>query len=71
MLKTVSSGINTGTGDFTNVTTGNLTVENSMSLNLTTNVSATFATSSLPLVPEGYVTIAIGGVDKKIPYYGV
>jgi hypothetical protein len=59
------------TGIFTDVTTGNLTVNTSMSLGLTTNVSATFATSSLPLVPEGYVTITIGGVNKKIPYYAV
>jgi len=42
-------------------------------VNLTGNTSttATFATDSLPLVPEGYITIQIGGVDKKIPYYGV
>lgn len=36
-----------------------------------TAASATFATASLPLVPEGYVTILINGVNKKIPYYGV
>jgi hypothetical protein len=36
-----------------------------------TSASATFVTSSLPLVPEGYITILIGGVNKKIPYYGV
>lgn len=59
------------TGNFTDVTTGNLTVNTSMSLNLTTGASATFATSSLPLVPEGYVTITVGGVNKKVPYYAV
>lgn len=41
-------------------------------VNLTnTSASATFATASLPLVPEGYVTILINGNFKKIPYYGV
>lgn len=36
-----------------------------------TSASATFATDSLPLVPEGYVTVLINGAFKKIPYYGV
>lgn len=50
--------------------TANVT-SNSVNFTGTTSVSATFATSSLPLVPEGYITIQIGGVNKKIPYYGV
>jgi hypothetical protein len=50
--------------------TANLTSSN-VNLTGTTAANATFATSSLPLVPEGYVTINIGGVAKKIPYYGV
>lgn len=42
------------------------------SVNLTnTSANATFATDSLPLVPEGYVTILVNGSFKKIPYYGV
>jgi hypothetical protein len=36
-----------------------------------TSANATFATSELPLVPEGYITINVGGDLKKIPYYGV
>ena len=36
-----------------------------------TSATATYATASLPLVPEGFVTILINGVNKKIPYYGV
>lgn len=36
-----------------------------------TSANATFATDSLPLVPEGYVTILVNGSFKKIPYYGV
>lgn len=36
-----------------------------------TAASATFASPSLPLSPEGYIEVDIGGVAKKIPYYGV
>jgi hypothetical protein len=43
----------------------------SINLTGTTNANATFATSSLPLVPEGYIIVQIGGVNKKIPYYAV
>jgi hypothetical protein len=50
--------------------TANVT-SNNVNFTGTTSVSATFATSELPLVPEGYITIQIGGVAKKIPYYGV
>lgn len=57
---TISSGSVTA-----NVTSSNI------NLTGTTSSTATFATSSLPLVPEGYITIQIGGVNKKIPYYGV
>ena len=57
---TISSGSVTA-----NVTSSNL------NLTGTTSANATFATSSLPLVPEGYITVSIGGVAKKIPYYGV
>lgn len=54
-----------------NVTIGSGEVTANISVTNTTNASATFATSSLPLVPEGYVIVSIGGVLKKIPYYGV
>jgi hypothetical protein len=59
------------TGIFTDVTVGNLTITSSLSANLTSSANATFATSSLQLVPEGYVTVTINGANKKIPYYGV
>lgn len=36
-----------------------------------TSANATFATASLPLVPEGYAVILVNGAFKKIPYYGV
>ena len=66
----------------TTTTVGNLTLENitipsgTMNvsiINSTANVTAnaTFLTSSLPLVPEGYVVITLNGVAKKIPYYSV
>jgi len=53
-----------------NVASGNVT-SNNVNFTGTTAANATFATSSLPLVPEGYITVQIGGVSKKIPYYGV
>jgi hypothetical protein len=36
-----------------------------------TSSSATFATSSLPLVPAGYIIINNNGTNVKIPYYAV
>jgi hypothetical protein len=83
---TLTLGNTTLTLGSTTSTVGNLTINNvtigsgsvsgsvtTASLNLTgtTNVNATFATSSLPLVPEGYIVVQIGGVNKKIPYYAV
>jgi hypothetical protein len=59
------------TGIFTDVTVGNLTITSTLSANLAASANATFATSSLPLIPEGYVTVTINGSNKKIPYYGV
>jgi hypothetical protein len=53
-----------------NVASGSVT-SNNVNLTGTTAATATFATDSLPLVPEGYITVQIGGVNKKIPYYGV
>ena len=56
------------------VTSGSVTANvTSANVNLTgtTAATATFATSELPLVPEGYIAVQIGGVAKKIPYYGV
>jgi hypothetical protein len=49
---------------------GNVTFTNA-NISGTTGSTATFATPSLPLVPEGYLTISINGTNKKIPYYGV
>lgn len=54
----------------TTTSVGNLTLANA-NIAATTGANATFATSSLPLVPEGYITILINGTSKKIPYYAV
>jgi hypothetical protein len=40
-------------------------------LSQSTSSNATFATSSLPLVPAGYLIINLNGTNVKIPYYGV
>lgn len=53
------------------IVASNVTVTSNFNANLTTSSSATFATASLPLVPEGYLTININGTAKKVPYYGV
>ena len=52
------------------IVASNVTVTSNLNANLTTSSSATFATDSLPLVPEGYLTININGTAKKGPYYG-
>ncbi len=67
---TIGLGNATLTLGSTTTNVGNLTLSYP-NLSGTTAANATFATSSLPLVPEGYIVIQIGGVDKKIPYYGV
>lgn len=66
-------GTTTIVGNLTldNVTVNSGNVTANLSSTNTTAASATYATSSLPLVPEGYVVISIGGTLKKIPYYGV
>jgi hypothetical protein len=53
------------------IVASNVTVTSNFNANLTTSSSATFATDSFPLVPEGYLTININGAAKKVPYYGV
>lgn len=59
------------TGGTINAVTINSSTLNNANISATTSANATFATSSLPLVPEGYITISINGTNKKIPYYGV
>jgi hypothetical protein len=72
-----SYGSSSNVASFTVDAQGRLTAASNVtivasSVNLTnTSANATFATDSLPLVPEGYVTVLINGAFKKIPYYGV
>jgi len=62
-MSTQNSNNVTITGGSINVQTVNLTS--------TTAASATFATSSLPLVPAGYIQVDLNGVVVKVPYYAV
>ncbi len=75
MLKTVSS-FSSSSSNISNVATlivtslGNVTLANA-NISATTTANATFATSSLPLVPAGYISILLNGTTVKIPYYAV
>jgi len=62
-MSTQNSNNVTITGGSINVQTVNLTS--------TTSSTATFATSSLPLVPAGYIQVDLNGVVVKVPYYAV
>jgi hypothetical protein len=66
----------------TTSTVGNLTLNNATinsgtlaanvaNITTTTEANATFATSSLLLIPAGYLTINLNGTAVKIPYYAV
>jgi hypothetical protein len=59
------------TGEFTTISVSVLATLANVNLTGNTAVTATFASPELPLVPEGYITVQIGGVNKKVPYYGV
>ena len=67
----------TSTADFNGTSVSNVTIASgSVAINVanvttTTAASATFATSSLPLVPAGYLTVNLNGTAVKIPYYAV
>ena len=60
-----------------NITLANVTIPsgtiNAQAVNhtSTTSSTATFATSSLPLVPAGYIQINLNGTVVKVPYYAV
>lgn len=67
---TITLGNATLTLGGTTSTVGNLTLSNA-NIAATTNANATFSTSSLPLVPQGYIQILLNGTTVKIPYYAV
>lgn len=52
------------------ITGGSINVQSVNSIS-TTSSTATFATSSLPLVPAGYIQTNVNGTVVKIPYYAV
>jgi hypothetical protein len=52
------------------ITGGSINVQ-STNLTSTTSSTATFATSSLPLVPAGYIQVDLNGTVVKVPYYAV
>jgi len=65
------------TGNDTTNLASNVTVSvnavnvSSTIINGTTAASASFITSSLPLVPAGYILVNLNGTNVKIPYYSV
>ena len=67
-----STVTNIGNLTLANVTipTGTINVQ-AANLTSTLSSSATFATSSLPLVPAGYIQANVNGTVVKIPYYAV
>lgn len=52
------------------ITGGNVNVANTVFIGATSN-TASMPDPSLPLNPEGYITVNVAGSLKKIPYYGV
>lgn len=54
-----------------NLEAANVTVTANLYANLATSNTAAMPDPSLPLNPEGYVSVVINGATKKIPYYGV
>jgi hypothetical protein len=62
---------NTQSINLANITAANITVTANLYANLATSNTAAMPDPSLPLNPEGYVTIIVNGAAKKIPYYGV
>ncbi len=50
---------------------GQSNLGNVVTANVTVSANATFQTSSLPLVPLGYLEITLNGTVVKIPYYSV
>lgn len=63
--------VNTANVSLNNITGANVTVTANLYANLATSNSAAMPDPSLPLNPEGYLTVIINGSAKKIPYYGV
>ena len=63
--------VNTSNVNLSNIQAANVTVTANLYANLATSNTAAMPDPSLPLNPEGYVSVVINGTTKKIPYYGV
>jgi hypothetical protein len=68
---TTNVWVNSSNINLSNIQAANLTVTANLYANLATSNTAAMPDPSLPLNPEGYVTIIVNGAAKKIPYYGV
>lgn len=68
---TANAFVNSDTVTLSSVTSANVTITSNLFANLATSNTAAMPDPSLPLNPEGYVTIVINGAAKKVPYYGV
>ncbi len=64
----ITGGSATG---LTNLSAANVVITSTLAANLSSSSTAAMPDPSLPLNPEGYITVTINGVAKKIPYYGV
>ncbi len=64
----ITGGSATG---LSNLSAANVVITSTLSANLSASNTAAMPDPSLPLNPEGYITVTINGVAKKIPYYGV
>ena len=64
-------GTTSSVGNLTlaNVTVSSGNVTANVSMTNATNTSATFASSSLPLVPAGYIKVNLSGTVVLVPYY--
>lgn len=60
-----------GSANLSSITAANVSVTANLFANLATSNSAAMPDPSLPLNPEGYLSVVINGATKKIPYYGV
>ncbi len=60
-----------GTINVANLVAANVSVTANLFANLATSNTAAMPDPSLPLNPEGYVSVVIAGATKKIPFYGV
>ena len=73
----ITNGQVSGLGTMSTQNSNNVTITggsiNVQAVNLisTTSSTATFATSSLPLVPAGYIQVDLNGIVVKVPYYAV